>query len=449
MTLKVLRTALAACTAVAAAAGLLAPVAAAAPVSDPFYSYQGGSLESEDPGTVLKTRTLPYHVANVATPIEATQLLYRSNDALGRPVANVTSVLRPSNALPGKVVAYASFYDSLNPEDGPSRAVAGDTPIGTLTPSGRNVTFGGLANAQEPLLYGPLLAQGYTVVIPDTQGPQADFGAGPEYGKMTLDALRAARRSPKTGISMADQIALMGYSGGAIATNLAAALAPSYAPEINAKLIGVAEGGLLANPANNLRYASGSLGWSGVVGMAIVGLARAYDIDFSRYMSARAADIVDHISDASIANVFAQYPGLAWSDLVKPQYLNPNSIPEFVDVANKINLGTAPVPTVPMFIGQAANGILEGTQPGGPGVGPGDGVMVAGDVRSLARRYCEAGLDIKYDQYDWASHTPGGAIWLPGALLWLNDRFNNQPAPNNCATIAPGNSLAPLQHAQS
>lgn len=37
-------------------------------------------------------------------------------------------------------------------------------------------------------MFGPLLALGYTVVIPDTEGPNADFAAGPEYGMMTLDS---------------------------------------------------------------------------------------------------------------------------------------------------------------------------------------------------------------------------------------------------------------------
>ncbi|MDN5548923.1 MAG: lipase family protein, partial [Rhodococcus sp. (in: high G+C Gram-positive bacteria)] len=57
------------------------------------------------------------------------------------------------------------------------------------------------------------------------------------------------------------------------------------------------------------------------------------------------------------------------------------------------------------------------------------------------------GLSIQYDQYDTISHVPGGALWLPGAITWLNDRFNGNPAPNNCSNIAPGNSLAPEEHA--
>ena len=39
---------------------------------------------------------------------------------------------------------------------------------------------------------------------------------------------------------------MLGYSGGAIATEWAAELAPSYAPEVNERLIGAAIGGVLS-----------------------------------------------------------------------------------------------------------------------------------------------------------------------------------------------------------
>ncbi|MFC4603320.1 lipase family protein [Rhodococcus kronopolitis] len=425
-----------------------APAALAQSSGDPFYRYDGAApLASYAPGTALKTRIVPYHVANVPTPVRAVQVLYRSTDALGQPSANVTSILRPEHAQPGKVVSYQSFYDSLNPDDSPSRAIAGNTPILDWTPSGRNFNLGGLLPSVEAPLFGPLFAAGYTVVIADTEGPDAHFAAGPEYGMMTLDSLRAARNVPETGISDDAKIGLMGYSGGAIATNWASILAPDYAPDVNDDLIGAAQGGVLVNPVNNLRYASGSIGWGGVVGMGVVGVARSYDIDFGPYLSERGREVMARLDDASIGNVLGQYPGLTWEDIVKPEYADPNSIPEYVDAVNRINMGTAPIPTIPMFIAQAANGILEGTQPGGPGIGAGDGIMVAGDVRSLVIRYCDAGLPVQYDQYDTLSHAPGAMLWLPGALAWINDRFSGKPAPSNCADVAPGNSLAPQEHA--
>lgn len=421
--------------------GVSAP-ASARPVDDAFYTYDGSApLSSYAPGTVLESRTVPYHLLNVPTPIQAVQILYRSTDALGRPSANVTSILRPANAQPNKVVSYQSFYDSLNPDDSPSRAIAGNTPIGDWTPSGRNFNIGGTMTSIEAALFGPLFALGYTIVVPDTEGPDANFAAGPEYGMMTLDSLRAARNVPETGVTDNAAFALMGYSGGAIATNWASILGPEYAPEINDKLIGAAEGGVLVNPAKNLRYVGGSIGWGGIAGMAAVGISRSYDIDLDPYLSERGREVMARLADASIGNVFVQYPGLTWQDIVKPEYANPNTVPEYVEAVNKINMGTAPIPTIPMFIAQADNGILEGTAPGGAGIGTGDGVMITKDVHSLVSRYCDAGLAVQYDQYDTISHIPGGGLWLPGAILWINDRFNGVPAPSNCQNIAPGNPL--------
>ena len=84
--------------AVAGLAGAPAPVAraAAAPARGSFYAYPGSTpLAAIAPGTVLKTRTLSYHVAGIAVPVRVVQLVYRSAGALGQPTANVTSVLEP------------------------------------------------------------------------------------------------------------------------------------------------------------------------------------------------------------------------------------------------------------------------------------------------------------------------------------------------------------------
>ncbi|WP_206685525.1 lipase family protein, partial [Escherichia coli] len=53
------------------------------------------------------------------------------------------------------------------------------------------------------------------------------FAAGPEYGMTTLDSIRAALNTPSTGLNPSSKVAMIGYSGGAIATNWAAQLAPS------------------------------------------------------------------------------------------------------------------------------------------------------------------------------------------------------------------------------
>ncbi|MFD7975591.1 lipase family protein [Streptomyces sp. NPDC059071] len=420
----------------AVAADSEAPAATATTATtsaDAFYTYDGSTpLSAYAPGSVLKTRTLRYHVVGIPTPVTAIQLLYRTTDAQGRPSANVTTVVRSLVGDGSKAVSYQSFYDSLDPEDGPSRAIAG------------NVSLGGLIPNAEALFIAPLLAKGYDVVIPDTEGQRADFAAGPEYGTNTLDSIRAATRSPHTGLGSGTRFGLMGYSGGAIATGWAAALAPRYAPDVNSRLVGFAEGGLLVAPAHNLKYVDGSLTWSGVIPMAIIGVARSYEIDLKKYMSSYGLEVYAKLEHASIADALGRYPGLTWKKMAKPEYADPNSVPEFVAAVNKVNLGSAATPTVPGLIAQGNAGVLEGTFTSPPGIGTGDGVMVAGDVRALARQYCATGNSaISYDQYDLLSHFGAPVVWAPTALSWLDDRFAGRPAPSDCGRIPAGNSLAP------
>jgi secretory lipase len=403
--------------------------AATPPAQDPFYAYEGATpLKAIPPGTVLKTRTLSCHVAGLPLPVKAVQLLYRSTAETGGPAVNVTSVLEPPlNVGAPRVVAYQSFYDSLNPEDEPSYAIAGGLSIGGAIPD------------VESALFAPELSSGAAIVVADTEGQTADFAAGPEYGINTLDSLRAALGSPATGLAGTRKIGLIGYSGGAIATEWAAELAPSYAPDIDRRLVGAA----LVDPAHNLHYVEGSTVWAGVIPMAIIGLSRAFQIDLTPYLSEYGKQIYAKLQKASIGEVLGQYPGLTWAQLAKPEYPTPESIPVYVKVANQLIMGTRGTPTVPLLIAQGARGELEGTSGARPGIGQGDGVMIAGDVRTLAREYCQRGVAVQYDQYELA-HIETAAPWLAATLPWLADRFAGRSAPQDCSQIAPGNPLTPL-----
>ncbi|WP_446666594.1 lipase family protein [Flexivirga sp. B27] len=406
-------------------AGACAP-AHAAP-SDSFYTYTGSKpLASYEPGAILKSRTLPYTINGGSGSV--VQLLYRSTDAQGVANAAVTTVFEPANPKAGAAISYESAYDSLDPEDGPSRLVA----------AGKS--------SYEMTLIGIFLQQGYTVIEPDSEGPTADFAAGPEYGTVSLDSIRAATHSKDTGLNADTKIGLAGYSGGAIGANWASVLAPTYAPDVNKNLVGAAEGGLLVAPARNLRYVDGSQKWAGITPMALIGVARAYGIDFDRYLSPYGKKVMNELQHAIIGDVTGHYPGLTWKQLVKPEYANPDSIKEFVTAANKLNLGSQPTPNVPMSIVQASGADEEGTVGNKPGIGPGDGVMISGDVRSLARQYCKTNNAIQYQQIENTGHTGAVTTWATSAIGWLGARFAGAAAPSSCGSIKPGNSLAPEKY---
>ncbi len=409
--------------------------AATPPRQDPFYSYEGKTpLKRIAPGTVLKTRTVPFHLTGVELPITAVQLLYRSTSALKKPTVNVTSVLLPPVKLgTPSVISYQSFYDSLSTEDDPSYAISG------------GVTTGGEIPQVESVLIAPALLAGETVVVPDTEGESADFAAGPEYGYNTLDSLRAALASPATGLSGETKIALAGYSGGAIATGWAAQLAPTYAPDIDSHLVGASMGGVLVEPGHNLHYIEGSSSWASVIPMALVGIARAYHLDLTPYLSAYGQQLLKEDEGASITDE-KQTPGLVWSEIAKPEYPTPESVPVYVKTANKLIMGEKGTPTIPMLIGQGNGGEeFEGTAGNKPGIGPGDGVMIAGDVRTLASEYCSRGVAVKFTEYQHLGHIEGAGAWLPETASWLTERFAGLTPPQDCSEIAPGNSLKPIK----
>jgi hypothetical protein len=404
------------------------------PEEDPFYTYAGKTpLSKLAPGKVLKTRTLTWHIAGLPLPVNVVQLLYRSAGAIGQPTVNVTSVLQPpGRATAANVVAYQSFYDSLNPDDEPSYAISGGT------------TFGGAIPDFESGLFVTELLAGNAIVIADTEGETADFAASPEYGINTLNSLRAALASPATAIPLTAKVAMIGYSGGAIATEWAAELAHSYARALSKRLVGASFGGVFVDPDHNLHYVDGSLVWAGAIPMALVGIARAYHVDLTPYMSEYGQKLNSELQKASIAEVLGHYPGLTWAQLAKPEYATPESVPVFVEIANKLIMGTGGTPTFPLLIAQGAGGELEGTSGSTPGIGPGDGVMIAGDVRTLAREYCERHVAVQYDEYAPLAHIEAAVPWSAATVPWLNERFEGKAAPQDCGQIAPGNPLTPV-----
>ncbi len=402
------------------------------PSEDPFYRYAGTTpLADIAPGTVLKTRTGTLHLATLPLPVATTQLLYRTSDQAGRPLTTVTTVIEPliRPAVP-RLIAYQSFYDSLTAECQPSYVLNGAFDRGVVV------------TVELPIIANYLM-RGYTVTVSDFEGQDPTFATGPRYGRATLDGIRATFRSRAVGLPSSTKVAMLGYSGGAIATEWATELAPRYAPDVNRRLVGSAFGGVLVHPFRNLSYVDGSLAWSGVMPMALIGMARAYRVDLRPYLNDYGLKVYESLRRACIVDGLGRYPGLTWAKLVKPRYANPASVPLFVKIANRLIMGTGGTPTVPLYIRQGTGGVLEGTRGNKPGIGPGDGVMIAGDVRTLARAYCRSGLPVDYAQ-SVLSHMPYGAQVLVEAAGWIAQRFAGKVPTSTCGRIARGNPVEPI-----
>ena len=401
------------------------------PGSEFFNAPQ--DLNKYKPGDIIDQRTLKYHLVGVPTPIDVVQIKYRSTDLNNKPAYNITSVAKPVGPSKGRLVSLHSVYDSLDAAHSPSRAIAGDFSLGLANPTG------------EAALVGHMVAEGYTVALPDIEGQNADFFVGPNYGRLTLDGIRAALKSRHTGLKPSTKVGLIGYSGGAIASTWAAQLAPSYAPDVNKQLVGSAAGGIPVNLMRLLQYSDRGLFWGPIGSMVLVGLSRGHHFNLDKYLSPYGHRLLKEIKYASIAEINGSYSGVTMASLFKPEYRNPQSIPELVEAANKDNLLLAPNPTIPFFIGEANGGTIDGTPVGPRGIGTGDGVMVTGDVHALAHKYCSAGVPVTYREYQPVGHTFGFVPWYLEGWGWLKARFDGKPAGSNCGTIPKGNSADPVK----
>lgn len=384
------------------------------PSTDPFYKWTG-SLRGVAPGTVLRSRTVPFMTGYLTLPFTTTQVLYRTTGEFGQPTVTVATVIRPLMTST-KLVSYQMAYDSLGPQCDPSYTVQGG-----------NQGYG--SNEAESVLAAAYAALGDTVVLPDYEGEHLDWLAGREEGYNTLDGIRAAENALK--LPATTSVGMVGYSGGAIATEFASELAPSYAPSL--QIVGVAEGGVLADIEHNLSYVNGSRDWSGVLPAVLVALDRSLGVrNIGQYESTYGTELTNDVSDQCINSFLGSYPGLTIQKLAKPQYANVFSIPSVVKVANGLIMGRGGAPKWPVFIGV---GDVDGT---------GDGVMIAGDDEGLAHTYCERGVPVQFSEYRGDDHVHAVVPFEESALTFLSNLLAGGLAVDDCGSIGVGNSLAPL-----
>ena len=393
-----------------------AGAAPALPSQDPFYSY-GGSLSSVAPGTVLRQRSVTIAEGGNTTPVIATQILYRTTGELGAATATVTTVLRPATgALPTtpRLVAYQTAYDGLGGQCDPSYTLQGGNS--------------GYSTAQdEEQIILAYVASGDTVIVPDYEGENLDWAAGQESGYGTLDAIRATEHALSAPAST--PVGMVGYSGGSIATDFAAELAPSYAPEL--KFAATAIGGVPVDFLHNLAYINGSPGWSGIIPAVFLSLSRAFNLDLGQYLSPLGVQLTSQDAHGCINDFYGTQPGLTYQQLFKPQYQDVNQNAPFVSITDKLIMGRTGTPHGPMMIGV---GNADGT---------GDGVMIAGDDQELAHEYCSQGVPVQFSVYSGDDHTNAAVPFEVAAKSFIDQSLSGTPATNGCASIAAGNSLAP------
>jgi alpha-beta hydrolase superfamily lysophospholipase len=371
------------------------------PAKDPFYQPPLG-FEHALPGTVLRSRDVELaFMGLIPQRIMGTQLLYRTTDMNGLPVAAATTMIVPVDVTPERpcpVLSYQCAIDAVSSRCFPSYALR------------RNALAVGALAQLEFLLINAALAEGWAVSVPDHEGPDGIWGAPYEPGYCILDGIRAAVHSERLGLSTSAPVALWGYSGGGLASAWAAELCADYAPELD--IVGAVLGSPVGDLGHTFRRLNGGV-LAGLPAMVIAALVHIYP-DLDRVIQEHANDEgrvllqrLERMTTVGAVMRMAKKDVSVYLDRPLEEIL---AMPEVQHVFDSIKLGAA-VPTPPVLIVQAVHDYLIDVE----------------DIDELADTYSAGGADVTYHRDAFNEHLLLHPLSAPMALRWLQDRFAGRP----------------------
>jgi alpha-beta hydrolase superfamily lysophospholipase len=377
------------------------------PAVDPFHVPPPG-FEHARPGTVLRSRDVELaFLGMVPQKLTATQLLYRSTDLNGLPMAAVTTVVVPADrpvGSKGPILSYQCAIDAVAGRCFPSYALRrGAKAVGALAQF-------------EFLLVSAALAEGWAVSIPDHEGPQGIWGAPYEPGYHILDGLRAVLNHDALNLSTDAPIGLWGYSGGGLATAWATEVYADYAPEL--KLVGAVLGSPVGDLGHTFRRLNGTF-FSGLPAMVVAALSHVYpelDRVINEHVTAEGKAMLADIQRMTTAHAVLKLIRKDMGNLVDEPLENILRTPEVQHVFDSIKLGTA-APSIPVLIVQAVH----------------DELISVGDIDELADAYSAGGTDVTYHRDMLCEHLLLHPLSAPMTLRWLRDRFAGRPPTTNRA----------------
>lgn len=266
-----------------------------------------------------------------------------------------------------------------------------------------------------------VLNQGWWLLTSDYEGLLAEYTAGFQSGHAVLDSVRVAlREGPKVGLAKDARYALMGYSGGSLASGWAAALQPSYAPELHF------EGAALGGTVPNITSVLDSVNMGPFEGLAfgfMTGISRAHT-NFTHWIDenlipSKAAEFRDiargcNIGESSkggFKDFFSYFKRgrSSFYDAIPQSVLNWDG-----------QLGVFGTPTMPLFIYKAI----------------GDEVSPVQDSNQLVEKWCGLGAQIEYQKNLVGEHLSEDFTGSANGLEWISHRLAGRPVPNQgkCVT---------------
>lgn len=382
------------------------------PSEDPFYSIPN-NISHLRLGTVLRHRRIENIAAFSSLPEKvavAYQMLYRTTDSHGKPTATVTTILVPYNANYSRVLSYQVAEDAAWLDCAPSYIFRRGAD------SGRGY-FSSLVTQAELLLIDGALEQGWIVNAPDHLGYSAAFLADVQSGQAVLDSIRAVHQSRNvTGIHADPDVALWGYSGGSMATDFAAELLPSYAPDL--RVIGAALGGTVPNITNSLNQLN-KTPLAGLIPNGILGLTHQYpevkELINEKLKPHTAAKFNLGASQCLFASIEEFFMEDIYDYFTDFETFLDNSVAQSTLSENDAGKTASPIP---LFIYKAIH----------------DEVSPIADTDALVKNFCVGGTPVTYHRDEFSEHLTLYITSGPDALMWLRDRFNGVPVSKECST---------------
>lgn len=375
------------------------------PSGDPLFDHWSPRLTTMSPGTLIAVRDVTATAAPLVTaPIRRARLVkFASRDALGQPSFGTATILEPRAAAP----------------------VAGARPIlvnnlainslGTSCTPGYTLSHGFNHNSSIDNFFPPTtqlaLARGYTVIVPDHEGPRMAYAEPTTAGHVILDAIRAAARLDRARFGASD-IVMTGYSGGAIATNGATKLMGDYAPELTKLVVGAALGGVPAD----FRMLVGSMNANLATGLfhgATFGISRERP-----EIQSMANHLAQWLATSPLKDICTLPMAVAGGTFWPMQLLSNDPDPFHSPVAEEIYRVTQMADrrsAVPLYIYQGAQEFW----------------IPAAGARNLFAEQCALGANASYHEVP-GEHLIGQLTGYPGALNWLDARLRGIPARSSC-----------------
>jgi alpha-beta hydrolase superfamily lysophospholipase len=371
------------------------------PEEDPFYRPPAG-YEQAEPGDVLRSRDVEIGFLGLITQrVNATQLLYRTTNLHNEPEVAVTTVLVPQQRDPAvacPVLSYQCAIDAVASRCFPSYALRkGAGPIGAFVQS-------------EFLLVTAALAEGWAVSVPDHEGCHGMWGAPVEPGYRILDALRAAMRCERLGLSPSAPVGLWGYSGGGLASAWAAEMCRDYAPELN--IAGAVLGSPVGDPGSVARRLNGSF-FAGLAALMIAALSHVFP-GARQVVDEHATDdgkaLLEELQTMTTAQAVWQLRNVDIGSYVDMSADELWDLPQVRHIFEETKLGKS-MPRPPVLVVQAVH----------------DPIISVDDIDALVSTYSRGGAEVTYHRDRFCEHLLLHPLSAPMTLRWLSDRFAGRP----------------------